>query len=316
MSEVSQKYRGFTLLELAVVLFILTLLVGVGTSSITAMRTNLGISSTRAKQHTIRDALITFISRNRRLPCPAREELAPGDAGYGVESGGGSDDCAATDIGGGAIQRGIVPWVSLGLSDTDALDGWYNRFSYFVTESELTSKPTRTPTPPTPLSGMRGSIRLHSGTPINPGLPPAGNQVNACDATGNNGCNIAAVGLLISYGNNGSGAFTANGNRLDPPIATAELENIDTDASFVQTQYSSSEVNSFDDVLLAMTPADLLGPLERNNSISSPLGVTNDQINRLRDSLIAIIVNDYEVGPPPQGPNTTTFSSAPTGASV
>jgi prepilin-type N-terminal cleavage/methylation domain-containing protein len=303
----SYKPRGFTLLELSIVLFILTVLIGFGTSSVTALRTNLGVSSTRAKQHTIKDALITFISRNERLPCPAREVLAPGAVGYGVESGGGPNDCDATGIDGGAIQRGIVPWVSLGLSDADALDGWHNRFSYFVVvrpePANPARNPTRNPTGTSPLSGMRGSIRLHTGTPVNPGLPPAGNQVNACNAAGDNGCNIAAVALLVSYGNNGSGAFTANGTRLSPPIPTAvlELENIDTaDRSFVQAQYSTSEINPFDDVLMPMTPADLLGPLERDNSIPSARAVTNDQINRFRDSLIARIVNDYDVGPPPR----------------
>ena len=300
LSEVIHKPGGFTLLELAIVLLVVSLFLGFGLSSVTALRTNLGISSTRGKQHALKDALITFISRNQRLPCPAVETLAPGVVDYGVESGGGLVACGAAPIGGGAIQRGVVPWVSLGLSDADALDGWYNRFSYFVVETA-----TANPTPAAPLSGMRGGIALHSGIPAL-GLPPTGNQINACSTTaGDNTCNIAAAALILSYGNNGSGAFTSDGTPLDPPIATAEFElaNTDTaDVSFVQTNYSTDEANPFDDILLAMAPADLLGPLERNNSIPSARAVTNDQITRLKDTLIATIVNGYALGPPPSAP--------------
>lgn len=82
-----------------------------------------------------------------------------------------------------------------------------------------------------------------------------------------------------------------------------ELENTDTaDASFVQTQYSDNATNPFDDILLAMNPADLLGPLERNNSIQSARAVTNDQSNLLRDALIASIVNSASTIPPGSAP--------------
>lgn len=293
-----KEHHGFTLLEMAIVLVIVTLVAAAGLSLTTALRTNQGVATARTKQEAIKVALITFIARNQRLPCPAIETLAPDDDDYGVESGT-PGTCGATSIpsavlpGVGPIQRGVVPWVSLGLSDTDALDGWNNRFSYFVVEAATDN----TPAAPFPLSGMRGGIALHSGTPVALGLP---NQINACSTTaGDNGCNIAAVVLILSHGSNGSSAFMPSGGQLPPPVGTAalEIENTDADASFVQTKYSDNVINPFDDILLAVTPADLLGPLERNNSIQSALAITNDQITGLKDTLIASIVNSYGVGP-------------------
>ena len=83
-----KKHYGFTLLEMAIVLVIVTLIAGAGLSMANALRTNLGVSSTRMKHEAIKQAFITFIARNQRLPCPAIETLAPGAVGYGVESGG------------------------------------------------------------------------------------------------------------------------------------------------------------------------------------------------------------------------------------
>ncbi|MGH8628271.1 MAG: type II secretion system protein, partial [Gammaproteobacteria bacterium] len=189
-----RTHEGFTLLEMAIVIGLMGLVAGAGLSIAGALRTNNGIAATRIKQQAIKEALITFIARHRRLPCPAIEALAPGAVGYGVESGGGPVDCTATPVAGGTVHRGVVPWVSLGLPDADALDGWNDRFSYFVVQAA-----TANPTPATPLSGMRGAIALHSripaGLPWAPvlGLPPTGNQINACSTTaGDNGCNNAA----------------------------------------------------------------------------------------------------------------------------
>ncbi|MGH9196917.1 MAG: hypothetical protein ACRD1T_14395, partial [Acidimicrobiia bacterium] len=191
-----------------------------------------------------------------------------------------------TSIGGGAniIMRGIVPWVSLGLSDTQGLDGYDRRFAYFVRGQE-TNRTADT------LSAMRGNMTVHSGAPIALGLNPAGNQINSCTNTpGDNSCNLDAVAVIISHGGNGSGAFLASGTQMAGPPGVLEQENTDNDWNFIDTGYSSDEPNPFDDIIIALDPDDLLRPLAEDDSIPSARAATMDRINLIRQVLMAQIV--------------------------
>lgn len=80
---------------------------------------------------TIDAALTAFVTQNRRLPCPARGTVASGAAGAGTESINlATGACVpATQI------DGVVPWVTLALSERDALDPWNARISYRVQPS-------------------------------------------------------------------------------------------------------------------------------------------------------------------------------------
>jgi len=283
---------GFTLTEIAIVLVIGGLLLTAILGVVSAQRTNLGISVTKTKGEAIITALTSFVSRNHRLPCPAVANLVPTNPGYGVEAPNPGVCTGTINIGGGAniIMRGIVPWVSLGLSDVQGLDGYDRRFTYFVRGQE-TSRTADT------LSAMRGNMTIHSGAPIALGL--AGNQINSCSSTaGDNSCNLDAVAVIISHGDNGSGAFLASGTQMAAPPGVLEQENTDNDGNFINTGYSSNETNPFDDILITLDPDDLLRPLAENDSIPSARGTTMDRINLIREVLIAQIVNSNGAVPP------------------
>lgn len=118
--------RGFTLIEMAVVLLILGLLIGFGLQS-----TLVYLNTERRKTATARlagvdAAIANFVAQQRRLPCPADGATASGAAAAGVEQRiAANGTCVA-----GAITRGVVPWVTLGLAEADAQDGWSNRLTY------------------------------------------------------------------------------------------------------------------------------------------------------------------------------------------
>ena len=80
------RSKGFTLVEIAVVIAIGALLLGFGLSVLTAQLTNARIKATQNQANVIKKALITFIATNNRLPCPAVETLPDTDANYGVEA--------------------------------------------------------------------------------------------------------------------------------------------------------------------------------------------------------------------------------------
>jgi Tfp pilus assembly protein PilX len=76
-------------------------------------------------------ALAAFVAQHRRLPCPAIGSLASGLAGAGAESINLTNGACvpATQI------DGVVPWSTLGLSESDANDPWNGRISYRVQPS-------------------------------------------------------------------------------------------------------------------------------------------------------------------------------------
>ena len=113
--------RGFTLVELAVVLVILALVAGslIGISS-GMMNVQRG-QATREKLKAIDAALVSFVAVNKRLPCPADGKLSTGIEVFGTQD----NPCTnQTD--------GVVPWAALGLSASDIEDGWGTRITYRI----------------------------------------------------------------------------------------------------------------------------------------------------------------------------------------
>ena len=114
-----KRQAGFTLIELAVVVFLIGLLATMGIAAIKARLINASIQATKTNQDTIKDALVTYLGRYNRLPCPAINTLGVEGRGSGAPS-----NCLA--------YYGLVPYVTLGLTKNVAMDGWDNFFSYGV----------------------------------------------------------------------------------------------------------------------------------------------------------------------------------------
>ena len=266
--------NGFTLIETAVVLVIFGIMASAAFGFVNSQLQQSRINSTKIKQDAIKNALISFISRNSRLPCPAVASLAPGAVGYGVEAAT-PGTCAGTIINGTGASRvtsGIVPFSSLGLTDDAASDGYYNRITYIVT---LSATNTNSDT----VAGMLGSISIHTQTPAAIGLPAVGNQVNYCMPVGGNYNPCAAVAALISHGNNGFGAYSEAGVQQALPAGPDELENANADSKLVMHDYSNNAANPFDDIVLPLSATDLLGLLEIKGSMDDTTTAMNKKLN-------------------------------------
>jgi hypothetical protein len=104
---------------------------------------------------------------------------------------------------------------------------------------------------------MRGSINIHNASPA-----ASTNQTNNCTPSGWTYNPCSAVVVILSHGERSNGAYTSSGSRIDLPDATNtdELENTNIDNVFIDKDYSDSTVNSFNDIVLALDPEDLLLP--------------------------------------------------------
>lgn len=107
--------RGFTLIELAIVMFIVALLLGGMLLPLSAQQDIRARQETEKTLADIRDALVGFAITNGRLPRPATS------ATNGAEAASCADDAACS---------GFVPWAALGSAK---LDGWGKLIRYSVT---------------------------------------------------------------------------------------------------------------------------------------------------------------------------------------
>lgn len=118
------RNKGFTLVEMAIVLVILGFVLAALLMPLQAQRDQVFLAQTNATLETAKQALLGFAQQQGRLPCPATA----------ISNG------AELPLGGGACtqQVGFLPAATLGIEPTDAqgfaLDGWNNRIRYAVTQ--------------------------------------------------------------------------------------------------------------------------------------------------------------------------------------
>jgi prepilin-type N-terminal cleavage/methylation domain-containing protein len=216
----SHPSPGFSLVELTIVLVIVGLLTSGLLLGIAAQRNAAETSEARRQLDNIREALLGYAMANGRLPCPAPATVPTGDASAGVAAPPPCDNAA---------QHGVLPWVTLGLPETDP---WGNRHTYTASSAFTAAKPAEA---------------LASFT-----LSSTGN-VNVKDSASSSG-NIASElpAVVVSHGSQSSGAYQTTGARL-PGASGDEAENADADLTFVAHTPSAS----FDDLLIWISPSVL-----------------------------------------------------------
>ncbi|WP_021826842.1 pilus assembly FimT family protein [Holospora obtusa] len=111
---------GFLLIELCIVLSVIGILIGTCGALLKGYYRRQECMCTRSHQEQILSAVMWFVLREKRLPCPASIES------QGVEQ----NNCRKH-------WKGLVPFRTLGLSERIAKDG-LNRWMSFVVEPSLT----------------------------------------------------------------------------------------------------------------------------------------------------------------------------------
>ena len=219
---------GFTLVELAVAIFIISLILGSILVPLTTQIEQRQISDTQKMLDEIRDALMGFAVANGYLPCPDRTT-----GGAGTLNDTNSDGVEDVSTGGicqplsGTIATGNLPWATLGLGNQDA---WGNRFRYMV----LSTFAQRAPALPFSIDTTANTLRVCNS--------------QACASPR---ITDAAVAVIVSHGNNGLGAISVDTNLARPaPTSNDEIENTDADLDTVSRVKSNVANAEFDDIVV------------------------------------------------------------------
>jgi len=187
--------RGFSLIELSVVLIVFGLLASGMIGSLAGQRRVMEENEARRLLDLATDALYGFAIRNGRLPCPAAAGLADSDGTAGSEA------CP--------LEHGVLPWRTLGLAE---LDPWGQRLSYYA-DRDFTGEP---------LAGARAAFDL--ATPGSANIHAAHN-ISATIAN-------TLPAIIVSHGPNGRLGYRRDGRRNAGGTAD-ETENADGDTDFV-----------------------------------------------------------------------------------
>ncbi len=246
MTTVSHRPSGFTLIELAMVLFIVSMLIGGLLLPISAQYELSGRQDTEKALANIREALIGFAVVNGRLPCPADRTIASGAAGAGLEvttGAGATLTCACTTTSSGiagtgancdetnpGYVTGVVPWATLGVPEADA---WKNRFTY-----DMIALFGRAATGQTTFGRDSNNLACNAATPASAAfaLCSARTSVSAIQVwttmTGGTTIVGSTPAIVVSHGKNTLGAYLTTGTQI-AGAAGDELENANGDATFV-----------------------------------------------------------------------------------
>jgi prepilin-type N-terminal cleavage/methylation domain-containing protein len=268
------RHRGFTLVELAVVLTIVVLLLGSLMYTLSAQTAQRNFEDTRRRLDQARELLLSYAIVNGRLPCPARSTSAGAEVrdAAGNCTTGGVDDYYGGTIAAG-VTGGLLPAATIGYQQVDAngfaVDVWANRIRYAVARDNTGC--TTTPPAGTRLFTHSGNLKTYGvacqpddllvckiSTTLNAGAAPpncggAANQIMS---------RSLVVALVFSIGKNGANPTAAN---------TDEATNLKTNAVlvpaihplFVYHTPTTSEfaTGEFDDQMTWITVGELYGRL-------------------------------------------------------
>ena len=238
-----QSSKGFTLVEMAVVVVVMALLLGSILVPLSTQVEQRQVVDTQRLLEDIKEALIGYAlaQTTPHLPCPDKIT----SAGVGTPNDGVEDRDPATGL--CVSVEGNVPWSTLGLG---AIDPWGNRYRSRVTQAYAQRAPAATFG-----FGTQGDILVCPAA----GLCGAGQALTVLPPSDN-----SPVALVLSHGPNGWGAVNASTSTVNTKPATEsalsldETANINGDATFVSrarvADDGSNPSPEFDDVIVWLSP--------------------------------------------------------------
>lgn len=254
--------RGFSLLEMTVVLVIISTVAVGAVAYLTIALERRGLLETQRKLETIQATLMNYRLTYNRLPCPALFTDAVDSAAFGKETANpGTCTGVAPNIqvdAGNTTIIGMLPTQTLGLADDFAFDGWGRRIEYVVVKT----------------------FTATDGFISNPVNNVVAGMMTVNSVTGALKTQEAIYGV-ISLGPNGHGAFTRRGTttskiststQYQPELRNCSCTNAAAGATFEDILYQGlpqgdptatpATTTYFDDVVIYETRVTMRSPTE------------------------------------------------------
>lgn len=240
--------RGFSLIELAVVITIMSVLLTAGLELFGGQSKTGKIQETNSRITEIKTAITNYmLSNTKRMPC-----AAPLNAAVSHENFGRARDCLLipssaaneltvriSDVDEPDIRMGAVPVRELGLDNKYAFDAWGSRFLYVVTEDVVNGIDTDS-----------GGISL---------IDDSGTEVPD-----------AAIYIVLTHGSDAKGAYNFDGalRKACGSAGGKDEENCDMDDRvFNLASFNDGDIaaNWFDDLVgFGTAKSDILGSVTDN----------------------------------------------------
>ena len=244
----SQQYNaGFTLIEIAIVLLIVSILLGYTVALFPKQQELKQYRAADEEMDKVIAAIIGFAQVNGRLPCPTTPTLA------GTEDGGGATEC--NNFG------GFVPVNTLGIegklnADSLLLDPWGNPYRYYVSNSDVdasgdadfvTNGEMRT-------IGLVDAIDVPNGIPGTDGYIDLDGQFLICDAAGTTTDDVC-TGANEVFGNDAGAAVPG-------PYAGAPFVLVSHGKNWNEGAAAGDELENLGALTLPVGPTTIAFPLK------------------------------------------------------
>lgn len=260
---------GYSLLELAISMMVLGLVIAPIFVLWGQYRERIALDKTEKNIAFVKQTMQEYKYSYGHYPCPAFEDVGPGDAGYGFDT-----DCTDTTVAVGAcgggngagicvqqsefavdsgldgdpsdidpadvtvqrVRSGAIPFLTMGIDESYTLDGYGNKFTYVVTE-QLAQGPDQ-------FFQKAGGIQIHGAD---------GNSI--IEYTDDIGRSVLAQFAIISHGEDLKGGYSRDGTQAQACAGgTLDSENCDfgTTASSIlmSAPFSTSgDANQNDDFI-------------------------------------------------------------------
>lgn len=226
MRSAPNHARGFTIMEMAVVLAIVTLVLGSLLVPLTMQTEQRQYAQVEKTFDDVMDALMGYAAINGYLPCPDTDN-------DGVENRTGG--VCTTIV--SNFSYGTIPYSDIGLQSA-RWDPWGNRYRYQIFAAfASSSSPFTFSSIPSTATGIRVCATASTCT--------------------SNYYTRQGIVMLVSHGKNGYGATNANSNTtLTAPTSADELANTNNDRDFVWRPRTDvgTTAGEFDDALRWLNP--------------------------------------------------------------